>query len=97
MDFGRPNAEIGRKMANGQLLFLALYLSILGTCSVKETLLWNVRSQSQLIDFYNKFVGIFYACDRWMHEYVMGVCVYTYQIYCSMYYLSYVLYSCFIL
>ena len=25
MDFGRPNAEIGRKMANGWLLFLALY------------------------------------------------------------------------
>ena len=24
MDFGRPNSEIGRKMANGQLLFLAL-------------------------------------------------------------------------
>ena len=24
MDYGRPNAEIGRKMANGQLLFLAL-------------------------------------------------------------------------
>ena len=27
MDFGRPNAEIGRKMANGRLLFLALYRS----------------------------------------------------------------------
>ena len=24
MDFGRPNAEIGQKMANGRLLFLAL-------------------------------------------------------------------------
>ena len=24
MDFGRPNSEIGRKMAKGQLLFLAL-------------------------------------------------------------------------
>ena len=24
MDFGRPNAEISRKMANGQLLFLVL-------------------------------------------------------------------------
>ena len=24
MDFGRPSAEIGRKMANGWLLFLAL-------------------------------------------------------------------------
>ena len=24
MDFGRPNVEIGRKMANGRLLFLAL-------------------------------------------------------------------------
>ena len=24
MDFGRPNVEIGQKMANGQLLFLAL-------------------------------------------------------------------------
>ena len=24
MDFGRPNAEIGRKMADGQLLFLTL-------------------------------------------------------------------------
>ena len=24
MDFSRPNAEIGRKMANGRLLFLAL-------------------------------------------------------------------------
>ena len=26
MDFGWPNAEIGQKMANGQLLFLALQL-----------------------------------------------------------------------
>ena len=25
MDFGRPNAEFSRKMANGQLLLLALY------------------------------------------------------------------------
>ena len=25
MDFGQPNAEIGQKMANGQLLFLGLY------------------------------------------------------------------------
>ena len=25
MDFGQPNAEIGLKMANGQLLFLALH------------------------------------------------------------------------
>ena len=24
MDFGRPNVEIGQKMANGRLLFLAL-------------------------------------------------------------------------
>ena len=24
MDFGRPNAKIGQKMASGQLLFLAL-------------------------------------------------------------------------
>ena len=24
MDFGQPNVEIGRKLANGQLLFLAL-------------------------------------------------------------------------
>ena len=24
MDFGQPNVEIGRKMANGQLLFLGL-------------------------------------------------------------------------
>ena len=28
MDFSRPNAEIGRKMANGRLLFLALALTI---------------------------------------------------------------------
>jgi len=26
MDFGWPNVEIGQKMANGQLLFLALHL-----------------------------------------------------------------------
>ena len=26
MDFGRPNVEIGWKMANGRLLFLALLL-----------------------------------------------------------------------
>ena len=29
MDFGRPNAEISRKMANGRLLFLALLVSLL--------------------------------------------------------------------
>ena len=28
IDFGRPNAEIGRKMANGQQLFLALEIVI---------------------------------------------------------------------
>ena len=28
MDFGRPNAEIGWKMANGWLLFLVLYVWI---------------------------------------------------------------------
>ena len=27
MDFGQPNAEIGQKMANDRLLFLALLLS----------------------------------------------------------------------
>jgi len=26
MDFGQPNVEIGQKIANGQLLFLALWL-----------------------------------------------------------------------
>ena len=26
MDFDQPNAEIGRKMANGRLLFLALHV-----------------------------------------------------------------------
>ena len=29
MDFGRPNAEIGRKMANGQQLLLTLYLKVI--------------------------------------------------------------------
>ena len=28
MDFGWPNAEIGQKMANGQLLFLALAVCV---------------------------------------------------------------------
>ena len=28
MDFGWPNVEIGRKMANGQLLFLALVCAV---------------------------------------------------------------------
>ena len=28
MDFGWPNAEIGRKMANGRLLFLALVVTL---------------------------------------------------------------------
>ena len=31
MDFGQLNAEIGRKMANGQLLFLALAHTTNGT------------------------------------------------------------------
>ena len=31
MDFGQPNAKIGQKMASGQLLFLALYIPMLGT------------------------------------------------------------------
>ena len=29
MDFGRPNAEIGQKMADGRLLFLALYMYVI--------------------------------------------------------------------
>ena len=32
MDFGQPNAEIGRKMANGRLLFLALIIQWFDTC-----------------------------------------------------------------
>ena len=38
MDFGRPNGEIGRKMANGQLLFLALGIEME---TIVITLLWN--------------------------------------------------------
>jgi len=34
MDFGRPSVEIGQKMANGQLLFLALNQTAL----LRETL-----------------------------------------------------------
>ena len=29
MDFGRPNAEIGRNMANSQQLLLAMYLKVI--------------------------------------------------------------------
>ena len=32
MNFGWPNAEIGRKMADGQLLFLALYYPYVQWC-----------------------------------------------------------------
>ena len=35
MDYGRPNVEIGRKMANGQLLFLALLLSLVVVLMVR--------------------------------------------------------------
>jgi len=35
MDFGQPNVEIGRKMANGQLLFLALHVCIF--CQLSKT------------------------------------------------------------
>ena len=41
MDFGWPNAEIGRKMANGRLLFLALIYT--GT----------VTSEQQTVDLNN--------------------------------------------
>ena len=33
MDFDRPNAEIGQKMANGRLLFLALHIPKLANIS----------------------------------------------------------------
>jgi len=36
MDFGQPNVEIGQKMANGQLLFLALSL-----CNTPTLNLWD--------------------------------------------------------
>jgi len=32
MDFGQPNVEIGRKMANGQLLFLVLFIVFCVMC-----------------------------------------------------------------
>ena len=35
MDFGQPNAEIGRKMANGRQLFLALLEMLRDHNSVK--------------------------------------------------------------
>jgi len=50
MDFGQPNVEIGQKMANGQLLFLALqqrYIIVvvyLQNCFIKEgfsTVSWS--------------------------------------------------------
>jgi len=28
MDFGQPNVKIGQKMANGQLVFLALHMHV---------------------------------------------------------------------
>ena len=34
MDFGQPNAEIGQKMAKGQLLFLALHYMLSISISV---------------------------------------------------------------
>ena len=40
MDFGRPNAEIGWKMANGQLLFLALPIPPHSQADMRRTKLW---------------------------------------------------------
>jgi len=36
MDFHRPNVEIGWKMANDQLLFLALYLQLMIQATIIE-------------------------------------------------------------
>ena len=36
MDFGQPNAEIGPKMANSRLLFLALLYGKYGSVLVKH-------------------------------------------------------------
>ena len=42
MDFGRPNVEIGRKIANGQLLFLALWqFEEASSACVKFVWIWN--------------------------------------------------------
>ena len=50
MDFGRPNAEIGRKMANGRLLFLALdiqhfttYMTTIGGNVIATWKIWSAK------------------------------------------------------
>ena len=43
MDFGWPNAKIGQKMANGQLLFIALYYHYMLTTFIEH--LWYVKFQ----------------------------------------------------
>ena len=48
IDFGRPNAEIGRKMASGQLLFLALgYTHLLWVRGVVVNFIAHGRDPTQ--------------------------------------------------
>ena len=46
IDFGRPNAQIGRKMADGWLLFLALHMYITSRViiNVLATLLLSINT-----------------------------------------------------
>ena len=46
MDFGRPNVEIGRKMTNGRLLFLALMFRnvTMGTIQTKNATISNPQT-----------------------------------------------------
>ena len=49
MDFGRPNAKIGWKMASGQLLFLALqyHIQIIGMCNhTQKFIIYHIRTCS---------------------------------------------------
>jgi len=63
MNFGQPNVEIGRKMANGQLLFLALDYWALSKhlLSFKRI---NVGLRAKFITFINSFnTYVINPCD----------------------------------
>ena len=67
MDFGQPNVEIGQKMANGQLLFLALQMSPKFVKSMK--IHCREKTVCMLLTHKNYYQNVFPIIAKYNHNY----------------------------
>ena len=58
IDFGRPNAEIGRKMANSRLLFLALTQAVCHSNNSYTTIINKIKATVKSLYNINIIIGL---------------------------------------